>query len=173
MGRVSLLASPAAEPPVAFPCARRAGIRGVNFSGGQRQRVNLARSAYCPSDLVLLDNALSAVDHHTAHHIFEHCILDMFKAQRKATVLITHQIEFVPQCDAVCIMDEGKVLHFGECRAPLRADGSSAVKTHAGALLRCLVMMYRACLTPPLSGLTFCRSVGQDSSGDPQPAAAY
>lgn len=42
-----------------------AGLRGINLSGGQRQRLNLARAAYAESDLVLLDNALSAVDHHT------------------------------------------------------------------------------------------------------------
>ncbi len=62
----------------------RAGIRGVNFSGGQRQRVNLARCAYAEGELVLLDNALSAVDHHTAHHIFDACIKGLF--QDKAVV---------------------------------------------------------------------------------------
>ncbi|KXZ44762.1 hypothetical protein GPECTOR_62g877 [Gonium pectorale] len=90
----------------------KAGIRGVNFSGGQRQRVNLARSAYADADLVLLDNALSAVDHHTAHHIFEKCIKGLFAD--KAVVLVTHQIEFMPQCDAVAIMDEGRCLYFGK-----------------------------------------------------------
>eukprot|EP00798_Chlamydomonas_sp_ICE-L_P026578 gene26578-18344_t len=62
-----------------------AGLRGINLSGGQRQRLNLARCAYAPSDLVLLDNALSAVD----HHIFKHCVKDMMKD--KAVVFITHQ----------------------------------------------------------------------------------
>ncbi|KAG2500538.1 hypothetical protein HYH03_001315 [Edaphochlamys debaryana] len=90
----------------------KAGIRGVNLSGGQRQRVNLARCAYTDADLVLLDNALSAVDHHTAHHIFDTCIKGMFA--KKAVVLITHQIEFMPQCDAVAIMDEGRCLYFGK-----------------------------------------------------------
>ncbi|GLC72909.1 hypothetical protein PLESTF_001308600 [Pleodorina starrii] len=90
----------------------KAGIRGVNFSGGQRQRVNLARCAYADADLVLLDNALSAVDHHTAHHIFDKCIKGLFAD--KAVVLITHQIEFMPRCDAVAIMDEGRCLYFGK-----------------------------------------------------------
>ncbi|PNH10694.1 Multidrug resistance-associated protein 1 [Tetrabaena socialis] len=90
----------------------KAGIRGVNLSGGQRQRVNLARCAYADADLVLLDNALSAVDHHTAHHIFDKCIKTMFAD--KAVVLVTHQIEFMPQCDSVCIMDEGHCVYFGK-----------------------------------------------------------
>ncbi|KAG2426904.1 hypothetical protein HXX76_012691 [Chlamydomonas incerta] len=89
-----------------------AGIRGVNFSGGQRQRVNLARCAYAEGDLVLLDNALSAVDHHTAHHIFDKCIKGLFAD--KAVVLVTHQIEFMPRCDNVAIMDEGRCLYFGK-----------------------------------------------------------
>ncbi len=88
-----------------------AGLRGINLSGGQRQRLNLARCAYAPSDLVLLDNALSAVDHHTAHHIFKHCIRDLMGD--KAVVLITHQVEFLPQCDRVAIMDEGRMIYFG------------------------------------------------------------
>ena len=48
----------------------------------------------CPlaagGDLVLLDNALSAVDHHTAQHIFKHAVKDMF--HDKATILVTHQV---------------------------------------------------------------------------------
>ncbi|GIM04284.1 hypothetical protein Vretimale_8859, partial [Volvox reticuliferus] len=93
----------------------KAGIRGVNFSGGQRQRVNLARCAYADADLVLLDNALSAVDHHTAHHIFDAAIKGLFAD--KAVVLVTHQIEFMPQCDAVAIMDEGRCLYYGKWNA--------------------------------------------------------
>jgi ABC-type multidrug transport system fused ATPase/permease subunit len=93
----------------------KAGLRGINLSGGQRQRLNLARSAYFGGDLVLLDNALSAVDHHTAHHIFEHCVKGMFRD--KATVLVTHQVEFLPQCHKVAIMDEGTCVYFGPWNA--------------------------------------------------------
>lgn len=93
----------------------KAGLRGINLSGGQRQRLNLARCAYFDGDLVLLDNALSAVDHHTAHHIFEHCVRGMFRD--KATVLVTHQVEFLPQCDKVAIMDDGTCVYFGPWNA--------------------------------------------------------
>ena len=68
----------------------KAGLRGVNLSGGQRQRLNLARCAYFGGDIVLLDNALSAVDHHTAQHIFQNCIKDSFRD--KAVDLVTHQV---------------------------------------------------------------------------------
>lgn len=89
----------------------KAGLRGINLSGGQRQRLNLARCAYFDGDLVLLDNALSAVDHHTAQHIFDKCVKGLFRD--KATILVTHQVEFLPRCDKVAIMDAGKVLYFG------------------------------------------------------------
>eukprot|EP00878_Enallax_costatus_P000230 GHUV01000294.1.p1 GENE.GHUV01000294.1~~GHUV01000294.1.p1 ORF type:complete len:1290 (+),score=442.33 GHUV01000294.1:122-3991(+) len=93
----------------------KAGLRGINLSGGQRQRLNLARAAYFNGDLMLLDNALSAVDHHTAHHIFNNLLKDTLRD--KAIVLITHQVEFLPQCDKVAIMDEGNMIYFGPWNA--------------------------------------------------------
>jgi ABC-type multidrug transport system ATPase subunit len=93
----------------------KAGLRGINLSGGQRQRLNLARCAYFNGDLVLLDNALSAVDHHTAHHIFKNLLKDSMC--EKAIILITHQVEFLPECDKVAIMDEGNMIYFGPWNA--------------------------------------------------------
>jgi hypothetical protein len=86
--------SPRDTPPASPASPLQAGLRGINLSGGQRQRLNLARCAYYDGDLVLLDNALSAVDHHTAQHIFEHCIKGMFRD--KATILVTHQVRPCP-----------------------------------------------------------------------------
>ena len=83
-----------ASGPSSCPPLLQAGLRGINLSGGQRQRLNLARCAYYNGDLVLLDNALSAVVHHTAQHIFQHCVRGMFRD--KATVLVTHQVTHVP-----------------------------------------------------------------------------
>jgi ATP-binding cassette, subfamily C (CFTR/MRP), member 1 len=89
----------------------KAGLRGINLSGGQRQRLNLARAAYFHGDVFLLDNALSAVDHHTANHIFDNLLKN--SVSDMAIVLITHQVEFLPKCDKVCIMDGGNQLYFG------------------------------------------------------------
>lgn len=71
----------------------------------------LARAVYHDCDLVLLDNPLSAVDQHTSKHIFDNCIKGMLK--KKAVVLIAHQLELLPQCDKIAIMDGGKVQYFG------------------------------------------------------------
>ncbi|GFR52364.1 hypothetical protein Agub_g14922 [Astrephomene gubernaculifera] len=88
-----------------------AGERGINLSGGQRQRVCLARAAYHDCDLILLDNPLSAVDQHTARHIFDKCIKGIFRD--KAVIWITHQLELLPEVTNICITDSGRSLYFG------------------------------------------------------------
>ncbi|OAX31449.1 hypothetical protein K503DRAFT_860742, partial [Rhizopogon vinicolor AM-OR11-026] len=50
------------------------GERGVNLSGGQKARVSLARAVYSRASILLLDDVLSAVDAHTAHHLYYKCI---------------------------------------------------------------------------------------------------
>eukprot|EP00200_Dunaliella_tertiolecta_P009084 CAMPEP_0202375816 /NCGR_PEP_ID=MMETSP1127-20130417/6425_1 /ASSEMBLY_ACC=CAM_ASM_000462 /TAXON_ID=3047 /ORGANISM="Dunaliella tertiolecta, Strain CCMP1320" /LENGTH=1161 /DNA_ID=CAMNT_0048973417 /DNA_START=187 /DNA_END=3669 /DNA_ORIENTATION=+ len=88
-----------------------AGERGINLSGGQRQRVGLARAAYHDAGLVLLDNPLSAVDQHTAVHIFTHCIRGLLR--EKAVLWITHQLDLLELCDNMAVMDSGTVTYFG------------------------------------------------------------
>src|SRR6202012_4411210 len=50
------------------------GERGITVSGGQKQRLNIARAIYFDSDIVLLDDPLSAVDAHVGRHIMENAI---------------------------------------------------------------------------------------------------
>jgi len=87
------------------------GERGINLSGGQKQRVNLARCIYFDSDIVLLDDPLSAVDAHVGRYLFEKCILGALK--NKTRLLVTHQLHFLPQVDMVICMRDGKVVEQG------------------------------------------------------------
>jgi hypothetical protein len=81
----------------------------------------------CCPQMVLLDNALSAVDHHTAQHIFSRCVRGLMAD--KAVVLITHQVEFLPQCDKVAIMDDGNMIYFGPWNADAHAQLSKVLPT--------------------------------------------
>ncbi|CAH1408338.1 unnamed protein product [Nezara viridula] len=87
------------------------GERGVNLSGGQKQRISLARALYSARDIYLLDDPLSAVDSEVANHIFEKTIL---KALRSKTVIfVSHQVQFLNQCDEVVILKEGRIIERG------------------------------------------------------------
>ncbi|PKX88988.1 P-loop containing nucleoside triphosphate hydrolase protein [Aspergillus novofumigatus IBT 16806] len=73
------------------------GERGINLSGGQKQRVNLARAVYSRTDIVLMDDPLSAVDAHVGEHIFQHAICGLLKD--KCRILATHQLHVLDRCD--------------------------------------------------------------------------
>ena len=78
------------------------GERGINLSGGQKQRVQLARAAYQQSELVLLDDPLSAVDQHVAEHLFTHCIDGLMKT--RARILVTHSLAFVDHATNIAML---------------------------------------------------------------------
>jgi len=89
------------------------GERGINLSGGQKARVALARAMYSPeSQLILLDDPLSAVDAHVGEHLFREAITgDVCKGATR--VLVTHHVHFLPRCDAVIMLEKGTVKHAG------------------------------------------------------------
>ncbi|KAK8324883.1 hypothetical protein V6Z12_A11G014000 [Gossypium hirsutum] len=75
------------------------GERGVNLSGGQKQRIQLARALYQDADIYLLDDPFSAVDAHTATSLFNEYVMEALS--RKAVLLVTHQVDFLPAFDSV------------------------------------------------------------------------
>ncbi len=85
------------------------GEKGITLSGGQKQRISLARALYCNSRHVLLDDCLSAVDSHTAKHIFEHCVMGPLMLGRTC-ILVTHNIGLcVPNSFHVVALLNGKI----------------------------------------------------------------
>ncbi|CAG2112257.1 unnamed protein product, partial [Medioppia subpectinata] len=88
------------------------GERGVQLSGGQKARITLARALYRNSDIVLMDDPLSAVDTSVAEHIFDKCIVDYLCD--KIRILVTHQIQFIRKATQILVLnDEGKCLGLG------------------------------------------------------------
>ncbi|KAD4585541.1 hypothetical protein E3N88_23142 [Mikania micrantha] len=88
------------------------GEKGVNLSGGQRARLALARAVYHGSDLIMLDDVLSAVDAHVASWILSNAILSPLMNQ-KTRILCTHNIQAIFAADIVVIMDKGQVKWVG------------------------------------------------------------
>lgn len=78
------------------------GERGVNLSGGQKQRISIARALIRDPKILILDDALSAVD-----TVTEAKILKRFKEIRtdKSTVIVAHRISAVIDCDEIIVLD--------------------------------------------------------------------
>ncbi|KAJ3414779.1 hypothetical protein HDV05_006026 [Chytridiales sp. JEL 0842] len=95
------------------------GEKGVNLSGGQKQRISIARAAYSPSSIILLDDCLSAVDAPTARHLLKKCIIGPLM-QGRTRVLVTHAASLVlPVADYVVAMKNGEVAAHGDLNAIL------------------------------------------------------
>ncbi|MGH0138977.1 UNVERIFIED_CONTAM: hypothetical protein FKN15_000218 [Acipenser sinensis] len=87
------------------------GERGANLSGGQRQRVSLARALYSGRSVLLLDDPLSAVDAHVGAHLFHRAIRGAMKG--KTVLFITHQLQYLEDCDEVLFMKDGCIAEQG------------------------------------------------------------
>lgn len=88
------------------------GDKGFTLSGGQRARISLARAVYSDSDIVLLDDPLSAVDPEVASNIFNQCIKGQLKG--KTVVLATHQVQFLSKANKIAVLDSGSLIFFGK-----------------------------------------------------------
>jgi ATP-binding cassette subfamily B protein len=86
------------------------GERGVTLSGGQKQRSTLARALLRRPSILILDDALSAVDTNTETAILGH--LRRIMAQR-TTILIAHRISTLRDADHIIVLDEGRILEQG------------------------------------------------------------
>ena len=86
------------------------GERGVSLSGGQKQRISIARALLVQPELLILDDALSAVDAKT-----EEKILTNLKESRanKTTIISTHRLSSVKHANEIIVIDEGKIIERG------------------------------------------------------------
>ena len=72
----------------------------------------LARAAYSSSDIVLLDDPLSAVDSYVGRSILENCFLNG-PLSRRTRILVTHALHVLDKTDYIYVMDEGKIVEQG------------------------------------------------------------
>ncbi len=96
------------------------GERGTTLSGGQKQRVAIARALLCNPQVLILDDALSAVDTLTEKNILNH-LIDYRK--NKTTIIISHRISSVSHADKIIVIDDGKIVESGNHQELLSLNG--------------------------------------------------
>jgi ATP-binding cassette subfamily B protein len=106
----------------AFPLgfATRLGERGVNLSGGQRQRATLARALARDPAILILDDALSAVDTHTEKRILAG-LRDVMR--ERTAIVVSHRVSAVMGADQIIVLDDGMVAERGTHAQLIARDG--------------------------------------------------
>ena len=86
------------------------GEKGVSLSGGQKQRLAIARAVLKDPDILILDDAMSAVDANTEQNIIKNLSTSR---KDKTTIIIAHRISQVQHCDNIIILEDGKIVDSG------------------------------------------------------------
>lgn len=98
----------------------RVGERGITLSGGQKQRVSIARAVIRDPRILILDDALSAVDTKT-----ENTILNSMKRimEHRTSIIISHRVSSAKLADKIIVLAEGEIVEEGTHEAMLERNG--------------------------------------------------
>ena len=94
------------------------GERGITLSGGQKQRTALARAMVIDPRILILDDALSAVDTYTEEEILSRLRGVM---RQRTSIIVSHRISTVRDADQIFVLDEGRIAERGTPRRAGRA----------------------------------------------------
>ncbi|MFN4215314.1 MULTISPECIES: ABC transporter transmembrane domain-containing protein [Exiguobacterium] len=96
------------------------GERGVTLSGGQKQRISIARALMIDADVLILDDALSAVDAKTEEAIIEH-----FRTGNpdQSRLIVAHRLSAVEHADEILVLEDGKVIQRGSHDELIQQEG--------------------------------------------------
>src|SRR5207249_3393953 len=96
------------------------GERGVTLSGGQKQRTAIARAVAKDPRILILDDAMSAVDTYTEAEILRRLRGVM---QERTSIVVAHRISTVKDADEILVLDDGRVAERGTHRELLERNG--------------------------------------------------
>lgn len=96
------------------------GERGVTLSGGQKQRSSIARALVMDAPILIMDDALSAVDTDTEEHILEN-LKEIRK--NKTTILIAHRITTIQNADKIIVLEDGEMAECGNHTELMEKNG--------------------------------------------------
>ena len=110
------------ESIVSFPDGYETivGERGVTLSGGQKQRSSIARALIKDAPILILDDALSAVDTDTEEHILKNLKINR---AGKTTILIAHRISTIQNADVIMVLEDGEAKEIGNHESLMKAGG--------------------------------------------------
>lgn len=103
------------------------GERGVNLSGGQKQRTTLARAVARDPRILVLDDALSAVDTHTEARILDDLAHVM---EGRTSFIISHRVSAVMNADLILVLDRGRMVERGRHTELMALGGTYAQLLH-------------------------------------------
>lgn len=88
------------------------GEKGATLSGGQKARISFARSLYSDSEVLLLDDLLSAVDVHVGKFLVKEALMKF--AKDKTIILVTHALYYLKYVDKIYILESGAIVDSGD-----------------------------------------------------------
>jgi ATP-binding cassette subfamily B protein len=86
------------------------GERGVKLSGGQRQRLALARALLCDRPLLIIDDALSAIDVETEQQVLQGILSTL---GGKSVLLVSHRVNVLRHAERIVLLDQGRIVDQG------------------------------------------------------------
>lgn len=95
------------------------GEKGVSLSGGQKQRLSIARAVLKNPEILILDDAMSAVDANTEKNIITN--LNKYRSN-KTTIIVAHRISQVQNCDEIIVLEDGKIVEKGNHYGLMKND---------------------------------------------------
>jgi ATP-binding cassette subfamily B multidrug efflux pump len=86
------------------------GEKGIMLSGGQKQRLSIARALLTPSDLIIMDNVLSAVDYETERTILKGVFN---RIQGQSLLVVSHRVSALEYMDKILVLEKGSIIARG------------------------------------------------------------